>query len=73
MRAEAEKMMGGLFNEEDDFYYGNNMAEASFGASETSETVPVATSDAGFVDMVRTGVLALQLLPKNRFGSFEKL
>ena len=50
-RADANRLLGGLFD-----------------ASPPPEIVPstpLATSDTGFVNMIRTGMLALQLLPKN--------
>ena len=50
-RAEASRLLGGLF-------------EAS-PPPPTFPSTPVATSDAGFVNMIKTGMLALQLLPKN--------
>ncbi len=53
MRAEAERLTYGLFED--------------FASTSSSLSLPsnVVTADTGFVSMVRTGVLALQLMPSN--------
>ncbi len=57
VRTEAQKMMGGLFE------------EGVSPAPPPGLSVPVVSADTGFVSMVRTGLLALQLLPKNSSAS----
>jgi hypothetical protein len=52
MRAEAERMTFGLFEEDT-------------GSIAMMSNVATTTADSGFISMIRTGVLALQLLPRN--------
>ncbi|CAB4059232.1 SZT2 [Lepeophtheirus salmonis] len=53
-RAESERIMGHLFEDEEPV--------------EPCASIPVATPEAGFINMIRTGILALQLLPKLSSG-----
>ena len=55
MRTEAERLTYGLFEEE---------LTTSRSVS-TLSNVATTTADSGFIAMVRTGLLALQLLPRN--------
>ncbi len=50
-RDEADRLMGGLFD--------------ASPPPPSCPSTPIATSEAGFVNMIKTGILALQLLPKN--------
>ena len=52
LREDADRLTGGLFSEEEEEQI-------------TAPSVPVAASDQGLSDLVRSGILALQLLPKN--------
>ena len=55
MRAEAERLTYGLFEEEPHISRSVSMLSS----------VATTTADSGFIAMIRTGVLALQLLPRN--------
>ena len=55
MRTEAERLTYGLFEEE-------NKEPKSISLL---SNVATTTADSGFIAMIRTGVLALQLLPRN--------
>ena len=56
IRIQSERMMGALFEE--------NVP----GVSSLVPSIPMAAPDTGFVNMIQTGMLALQLLPPNSCG-----
>ena len=46
-----------------------NSAAATNGFGDSGGDVNVSSADVGFVNMIRTGILSLQLLPGNRCAS----